>query len=140
MLSYSIGYSTTKGHDSGCCVMAFELVGVAGFEPAASSSRTSGASGRLAVIPANSVCWRLWWLAIVRGRCCTCLLYSTCLICSRARARCALANFRFPGRAYPQVAANRASVLRWRPPPLLSIGRCCCGHRCYQLTRSSGHE
>ena len=32
------------------------LVGVAGFEPAASSSRTSGASGRLAVIPARSVC------------------------------------------------------------------------------------
>ena len=38
MLSYSVGYSMTKGHDFGWSVMAFELVGVAGFEPVASSS------------------------------------------------------------------------------------------------------
>jgi hypothetical protein len=30
-----------KGHDFGCRVTAFELVGVAGFEPAAASSRTA---------------------------------------------------------------------------------------------------
>jgi hypothetical protein len=58
-------------------------VGVAGFEPAASSSRTSGASGQLTVVPASWVCWRSWWLAAVRGRCCTSVLYlmrpSTCL-------------------------------------------------------------
>ena len=36
--------SPTKGHDFGCCVMAFYLVGVAGFEPAASSSRTKRAA------------------------------------------------------------------------------------------------
>ena len=40
MLSYSDGYSIEKGHDIGWSVMACELVGVAGFEPAASSSRT----------------------------------------------------------------------------------------------------
>src|SRR5580700_5170958 len=44
MLSYAVGYSTKKDHDSGWCVMAFELVGVAGFEPAASSSRTKRAA------------------------------------------------------------------------------------------------
>jgi hypothetical protein len=41
MLSYSLGYSVTKGHDIGWNVMASELVGVAGFEPAVSSSRTA---------------------------------------------------------------------------------------------------
>jgi hypothetical protein len=44
MLSYSLGYSMMKGHDICCCVMAFYLVGVAGFEPAASSSRTKRAA------------------------------------------------------------------------------------------------
>ena len=52
-----------------------ELVGVAGFEPAASSSRTSGTAGRLAVVPGISVCWRSCWLAAVRAvavlPCCT---------------------------------------------------------------------
>jgi hypothetical protein len=52
-----------------------ELVGVAGFEPAASSSRTSGAAGRLAVDTASSVCWRSCLLATVRGRCCNSVLY-----------------------------------------------------------------
>jgi hypothetical protein len=55
-------------------------VGVAGFEPAASSSRTSGAAGRLAVVPANSVCWWSCWLAVVGGGCCTLLLYCACPI------------------------------------------------------------
>jgi hypothetical protein len=50
-------------------------VGVAGFEPAASSSRTSGAAGRFRVAAATSVCWRSCSLAIVRGRCCTFALY-----------------------------------------------------------------
>jgi hypothetical protein len=44
MLSYSVGYSIRKGHDVGWSVMACELVGVAGFEPAASSSRTKRAA------------------------------------------------------------------------------------------------
>ena len=44
MLSYSVGYSIGKGHDFGWYIMAFELVGVAGFEPAASSSRTKRAA------------------------------------------------------------------------------------------------
>jgi hypothetical protein len=51
-------------------------VGVAGFEPAASSSRTSGAAGRLVVVPARLVCGWSCWLATVRGRCCTLLLYA----------------------------------------------------------------
>ncbi len=83
MLSYSVGYAIRKGHDIGLSVMACELVGVAGFEPAASSSRTSGASGQLTVVPASRVCWRSCWLAAVRGRCCTFALYlvrpTTCL-------------------------------------------------------------
>jgi hypothetical protein len=41
MLSYSVGYSTTKGHDSGWVVMASDLVGVRGLEP-----RTSSLSGK----------------------------------------------------------------------------------------------
>jgi hypothetical protein len=52
MLSYSV---TIKGRLQSSQV-ASDLVGVAGFEPAASSSRTTGAPGRLAVVPANSVC------------------------------------------------------------------------------------
>ena len=40
---------------------------------AAFSSRTSGAAGRLAVVPANAVCWRSCCLAVVSGRCCTLL-------------------------------------------------------------------
>ena len=47
------------------------LVGVAGFEPAASSSPTRGAAGRLTIIPASSGCWRSCWLAAVRARRCT---------------------------------------------------------------------
>jgi hypothetical protein len=50
-------------------------VGVVGFEPAASSSRSSGAAGRLAVVPASRVCRRSSLLAAVRGRCCTSVLY-----------------------------------------------------------------
>ncbi len=42
----------------------------------ASSSRTKGAAGSLAVVPASSVCWRSCLLAAVRGRCCTFLLYT----------------------------------------------------------------
>ena len=42
---------------------------------AASSSRTSGAAGHLAVVPVSSVCWRSCWLAVVRARCCTSVLY-----------------------------------------------------------------
>jgi len=46
-------YSIEKGHDIGWSVMACELVGVAGFEPAASSSRTSCSAGCLAVVAAG---------------------------------------------------------------------------------------
>ncbi len=71
-------------------------VGVAGFEPAASSSRTRGAAGRLVVVPASSVCWRSCWLAAARGRCCTSALY-----CVPHRARVAAqANGRTPGHLY----------------------------------------
>jgi hypothetical protein len=42
----------------------------------ASSSRTSGAPGRLSVVPASSVCPRPRSLAVVRGCCCTSVLYS----------------------------------------------------------------
>jgi hypothetical protein len=42
-------------------------VGVALHEPAASSSRTSGAPGQLSVIPASPVCQRSCSLAVVRG-------------------------------------------------------------------------
>ena len=43
----------------------------------APSSRTSGAAGRLAVVPASLVCCRSWLLAAGRGRCCTwgCTVY-----------------------------------------------------------------
>jgi len=37
VLSYSVGYSTTKGHDFGWVVMAFYLVGLRGLEPRTSS-------------------------------------------------------------------------------------------------------
>jgi hypothetical protein len=50
-------------------------VGVAGFEPAASSSRTSGAAGRLVVVPASSVCHWSCPRADVRGHCCSSVLY-----------------------------------------------------------------
>jgi hypothetical protein len=50
-------------------------VGVAGFEPAASSSRTSGAAGRSAVFPSDPVCQSSRSLVAVRGRCCTFTLY-----------------------------------------------------------------
>ncbi len=40
-----------------------------------SSSRTSGAAERLAVVPANWVCWCLCLLAAVWARCCTSVLY-----------------------------------------------------------------
>jgi hypothetical protein len=36
-----LSYSVTKGHDTGCRVMASELVGVGRFELPASSSRTA---------------------------------------------------------------------------------------------------
>ena len=57
ILSYSLGYSTTKGHDIGCRVMACYLVGVAGFEPAASSSRTKRAAKLRHTPPASSGAW-----------------------------------------------------------------------------------
>jgi len=50
-------------------------VGVAGFEPVASSSRTSGGAGRLAAVPAHGGCGRWLKLVAVGGRCCTRLLY-----------------------------------------------------------------
>ncbi len=65
----------------------------------ASSSRTSGAAGRLAVVPASSVCWRSCWLATVRGRCCILLLYCACFIGSRAGCGAYLPTFRFSGLA-----------------------------------------
>ena len=39
-----LSYSVTKGHDTGCRVMASELVGVGRFELPASSSRTKRAA------------------------------------------------------------------------------------------------
>ena len=71
MLSYSAPVKDRSGGGN----VSVELVGVAGFEPAASSSRTSGAVGRLVVVPASSVCWRSCGLAAIRGRCCTSVLY-----------------------------------------------------------------
>jgi hypothetical protein len=71
-----LSYSAPASSEFGLRHISSELVGVAGFEPAASSSRTSGTAGRLAVVPASSVCWRSCWLAAVRGRCCTSVLYS----------------------------------------------------------------
>jgi hypothetical protein len=71
-----LSYSAPASSEFGLSHISSELVGVAGFEPAASSSRTSGTAGRLAVVPASSVCWRSCWLAAVRGRCCTSVLYS----------------------------------------------------------------
>ena len=47
--------------------------------------------GVLAVVPASSVCWRSCWLAVVRGCCCTSVLYAAglwppeCQRISRAR-------------------------------------------------------
>ena len=107
----------------------------------ASSSRTSGASGRLAVIPANSVCWRSGWLAIVRGCCCTLLLYGTCLIGSCAGRGADSATVRFSGRTYPKLLriVRALSVVRCRWSLPLAVGRCCCCccHRCCQL--GAGH-
>src|SRR5262249_53768159 len=71
MLSYSI---PAAGRSAVGCKPC-DLVGVAGFEPAASSSRTSGAAGRLSVVPANPVCQWSRQLMAVRGRCCTSALY-----------------------------------------------------------------
>jgi hypothetical protein len=71
MLSYSAPVASRSA--VGC--KPGDLVGVAGFEPAASSSRTSGASGRLSVIAGSSVCRWQCSLAAVRGRCCTSALY-----------------------------------------------------------------
>jgi hypothetical protein len=53
MLSYSVGYSTTKGHDFAAAVMASELVGVPGLEPGTSSlsgCRRSGSDSGFAVV------------------------------------------------------------------------------------------
>jgi hypothetical protein len=65
-----------------------------------SSSRTSGAPGRLAVVPASLVCWRSCWLATVRGRCCTSVLYCACRSGSRVGFGARLPTFRFSGRTY----------------------------------------
>ena len=46
-----------------------------GLRAVASSSRTSGAAGRLSVVPASSVWRRLRSMAAVRGRYCTSALY-----------------------------------------------------------------
>ena len=54
---------------------ALTKVAVSSWLRTASSSRTRGAAGRLAVVPACSVCWRSCMLAIVRGCCCTSALY-----------------------------------------------------------------
>ena len=51
MLSYSAGYSTTKGHDFRYGVMASDLVGRTGFEPV-----TSSVSGKSRAVP--GVCHR----------------------------------------------------------------------------------
>ena len=75
MLSCSVGYSPPAASGPVEPRIVSDLVGVAGFEPAASSSRTSGASGSLAVLSASSVCGRSSLLAAVRGRCCTSVLY-----------------------------------------------------------------
>jgi len=40
---------------------------------------------------------------------------------------------RFSGRTYPQVGADRTSVLRCHRSPLLAVVRRCCCHRCCQL-------
>jgi hypothetical protein len=42
MVSYAVGYSVTKGHDSGWVVMASDLVGVPGLEPGTSSLSVQG--------------------------------------------------------------------------------------------------
>ena len=62
----------------------------------ACSSRTSGAAGRLAVVPASSVSSRSRRLAAVRGRCCTWLLYCGCLIGSGAGRGAHQPAVRFP--------------------------------------------
>ena len=54
MLSYSVGYSVAKGHDSGSGVMASELVGVPGLEPG-TSSLSGKRSNRLSYTPGGSV-------------------------------------------------------------------------------------
>ena len=69
----------------------------------ASSSRTSGAAGHLAVVPASSVCWWSCLLAAVRERCCTC-----CCTASVASAQS-------PGAApthRPPVFRRRGSPVR----------------------------
>jgi hypothetical protein len=65
----------------------------------ASSSRTSGAAGRLAVVPANSMCWWSCWLAVVRGRCCTLPLY-----------------FAAPSQRHPQRRSQADCLLSGRTP------------------------
>ena len=76
MPSCSLSYLPhEKGHLPRSQV-AVELVGVAGFEPAASSSRTSSSAGTLATVPASGVCYCMCEPVAVRGRCCTSLLYS----------------------------------------------------------------
>ena len=73
----------------------------------ASSSRTSGASGRLSAVPATAGCGRQLVLVAGRGRCCTLLLYR---LAARLAARLGgvhgadSATFRFSGRTYPQLA------------------------------------
>src|SRR5215469_9960441 len=84
-VSYRLAHDGARGvHDLGkACHLdrmagllpAETLVGVAGFEPAASSSRTRCSAGRRDVVPVRTACCEQWSLAVVRGRCCTSLLY-----------------------------------------------------------------
>ncbi len=60
MFSYSVGYSATKDQLNLSVALACDLVGVAGFEPAASSSRRQragipGTSGAHQVLAPRSV-------------------------------------------------------------------------------------
>jgi len=91
----------------------------------ASSSRTSGASGRLAVIPANSVCWRSCRLAIVGARCCTWLSRHPPHRLTR-RARYSLADLPLMRPDISPVGTDRAGVMRCRRSLLLA-GGCCRG-------------
>ncbi len=75
MCSYSLGYSAPATGRSVVGRMPFDLVGVAGFEPAASSSRTTGSSRGSAVVAAWIVSGGRFQCAAVRGCCCTSVLY-----------------------------------------------------------------
>jgi hypothetical protein len=52
--------------------------------------------------------------------------------------RWSLPTVRFSGRTYPQVGADRASVMRCRRSVLSAVGCCCCCHRCCCLCPVAG--